>query len=34
VMLAFANDAPAGLELAGLSVRPEPVATASAKFDL
>ena len=34
VMLAFQNNAPVSLELPGLSVRFEPVATASAKFDL
>ena len=34
VMLAFQNDAPAALELSGLRRAIEPVATASAKFDL
>ena len=34
VMLAFESGAAAELELAGLAVRPQPVATASAKFDL
>ena len=34
VMLAFDSGAAAELELAGLAVRPQPVATASAKFDL
>ena len=34
VMLAFQNNAAVGLELAGLTASFEPVATASAKFDL
>ena len=34
VMLAFQNNAPANLELPGLSATFEPVATASARFDL
>src|SRR5262249_57639255 len=34
VMLALQNNAPAQLELEGLSARVEPVAGASAKFDL
>src|SRR5262249_60201902 len=34
VMLALQNNAPVELELAGLSVSVEPVAGASAKFDL
>ena len=34
VMLAFQNNAPVSLDLPGLSARFEPVATASAKFDL
>ena len=34
VMLAFQNNAAVGLELSGLTARFEPVATASAKFDL
>ena len=34
VMLAFESGAAAELELSGLVVRPQPVATASAKFDL
>ncbi len=34
VMLTLQNDAPAGLDLPGLRIAAEPVATASAKFDL
>ena len=34
VMLALQNTAPSGLDLPGLTARLEPVATASAKFDL
>ncbi|HXK18601.1 MAG TPA: condensation domain-containing protein, partial [Polyangiaceae bacterium] len=34
VMLVLQNNAPASLELTGLTVRPEPVSTGSAKFDL
>ena len=34
VMLALQNNAPVGLELPGLTATFEPVATASAKFDL
>ena len=34
VMLAFAGEGPSELELAGLEARAEPVAAASAKFDL
>src|SRR5262245_8864184 len=34
VMLAFQNNAAVAVELAGVAARPEPVASASAKFDL
>src|SRR5207253_2389391 len=34
VMLTLQNDGPASLELAGLTVEHEPIASASAKFDL
>jgi non-ribosomal peptide synthetase component F len=34
VMLTLQNDAPAGFDLPGLRIAAEPVATASAKFDL